>query len=147
MRKTYLALALFLLWTGPSHAQSQNFQADSSINVSSFISVNNVTPVVLTSKHGVVYSIDAFNNGTVLAYLKLYNSSTATCGSGTPQARYLIPFIAASAGGAISLPNVNGDAYVNGITVCLTTGIADNDTGAPAAGAYIVNIHWKALQQ
>ena len=144
-----IAAALFALFAfvGQANAQSGIFQGDYNINVSSLISVNNVNAVSITSKHAIVYSIDAFNNSTTLAYLKLYNSSSATCGSGTPQARYMIPFGASSAGGGFNLSNINGDAYVNGLTACITTGIADNDTGAPAANAYIVNIHWKALQQ
>ncbi len=145
MRKIYLALAFVLFGIGTALAQQgTSFRADSQINVKSVISVNNVTPVVIATAPATVYSIEAFNNAGTLAYVKLYNSSTAVCGSGTPQARYLIPFVATSAGGAISLPNINGDIYVNGITLCITTGIADNDTGAPAANAYIVNVHWKA---
>jgi hypothetical protein len=27
--------------------------------------------------------------------------------------------------------------------MCVTTGIADGDTGAPAASAYIVNVHYR----
>ena len=140
-----LAVALFLLVGGGSSAFAQNgpFQAASPINVSSYISVNNTTAVVISAKYGTVYSIDAFNNSTTLAYVKLYNSASATCGSGTPQARYMIPFGTSSAGGGFNLSNINGDVYSNGITMCITTGIADNDTGAPAANAYIVNVHWK----
>lgn len=149
MQRKLIAAALFALFAfvGQANAQSGIFQGDYNINVTSLISVNNTTAVSVTSKHATVYSIDAFNNTTTLAYLKLYNSSNAVCGSGTPTARYMIPYGTSSSGGGFNLSNINGDAYVNGLTACITTGIADNDTGAPAANSYIVNLHWKALQQ
>jgi hypothetical protein len=138
-----LAAALFALFAfvTPSQAQDANFKADSLVNVTSTIAANNTTAIVITTSRAAVYSIDAFNNSTTLAYVKLYNGA-ATCGSGTPRARYMIPFGTSSAGGGFNLSNINGDSYVNGITMCITTGIADSDTGAPAASTYIVNLHW-----
>lgn len=142
LRKLFFAAAFALL--GLSQASAQvSFRADSQITVSSYISVNNTTAVLIKPTSGVVYSIDGFNNSTTLAYVKLYNSASATCGSGTPAARYLIPYGTSSAGGGFNISNINGDVYPAGISMCITTGIADSDTGAPAANAYIVNIHWK----
>ena len=127
-----------------SHAQT-TFRAAAPINVTSTIVANNTTAIVISSKSASVYQVDAYNNATTIAFVKLYNSgSTATCGSGTPIARYMIPFGQTSSGGGFVTPNINGDAYINGITMCVTTGIADNDTSAPAASTYIVNVHWKA---
>jgi hypothetical protein len=91
-----------------------------------------------------IYQVDTFNNGTTLAYVKLYNAASATCGSGTPQWRGMIPFGGSSSGGGFSTPWVNGDSYSLGGWLCVTTGIADNNTGAPAASTYIVNIHYNA---
>lgn len=141
MKRLFLILALLLL---PFSANAQNtFLADAKISVKSYISVNNTTAVVIKATGGTVYSVDAFNNGGTIAYVKLYNAATATCGSGTPQARYMIPFGATSSGGGFNVSNINGDAYANGIVMCITTGIADNDTSAPAASTYIVNVHLK----
>lgn len=141
--KKFLILGLFLLLC-PQLAEAQNtFLADAKIKVSSTLVANNTTAIVIKSTSGSVYSVDAFNNGTTLAYVKLYNSTSVTCGSGTPQARYMIPFGSSSSGGGFSIPNINGDAYGVGITMCVTTGIADNDTTAPAASTYIVNVHYK----
>lgn len=137
------ALLALLVSCGSAFAQGATFTADSHINISSNIAANNTTAIVITTKSSAVYSIDAFNNSTTIAYVKLYNAATATCGSGTPVARYMIPFGTSSSGGGFNLSNINGDEYVNGITMCITTGIADNDTGAPAASTYIVNLHWK----
>lgn len=140
MRRIIAAAVLALLST---QAFAQKFQADSDLNVSSTIVANNTTAISISTKPAVVYSIDGFNNGTALAYIKLYNSGTATCGSGTPIARYMIPFGSSSSGGGFTIPNINGDGYANGLTLCVTGGIADNDTTAPAASTYIVNVHWK----
>jgi hypothetical protein len=140
--RNLLAACCFLLFGSVAYAQVP-FRADSQITVNSYISVNNTTAVQIKATSGVVYSIDGFNNSTTLAYVKLYNSASATCGSGTPVARYLIPYGTSSAGGGFNISNINGDIYPAGISMCITTGIADNDTGAPAANAYIVNVHWK----
>lgn len=141
---TALVFALFVFIT-PSHAQTR-FLADSQISISSTIAANNTTAIVISKTSASVYSVDAFNNGTTLAYVKLYDAgSGVTCGTGTPKARYMIPFGTASAGGGFNLSNINGDAFPNGITMCITTGIADSDTGAPAASTYIVNVHYKAV--
>lgn len=141
MKKILLALGLLLISTV---AQAQNtFLADAKIQVKSYISVNNTTAVVVKATGGTVYSIDGFNNGASLAYVKLYNATSATCGSGTPQARYMIPYGTSSSGGGFNVSNINGDAYANGIVMCITTGVADNDTTAPAANQFIVNVHIK----
>lgn len=144
MKKLLLALGLLLL---PTLANAQQaFYADAKVSVKSNLSVNNVTPVVIKPTGGTVYSVDAFSNNTTLAYVKLYSvaSPTAfTCGTGTPMARYMIPYGASSAGGGFNVSNINGDAYANSIVMCITTGIADNDTSAPAANAYIVNVHYR----
>lgn len=133
-----------LLFSSTAFAQNA-FLADAKIQVKSFIAANNTTAIVISATPGTVYSVDAFNNGGVIAYAKLYNAATATCGSGTPQTRYMIPFGASSSGGGFNVSNINGDAYANGIVLCITTGIADADTSAPVASTYIVNIHYKTI--
>jgi hypothetical protein len=135
---------LFALLFFSSFAEAQQqFQAASQISVKSYISVNNTTSVAVKTTGGTVYQVDAYNNGATLAYVKLYNATSTTCGSGTPMARYLIPYGTSSSGGGFVTPNINGDAYALGIRMCITTGIADNDTTAPAADQFIVNVHYK----
>ena len=124
---------------------AQRFQADSGVSVSSTIVANNTTAIVISARSSnTVYQVDAYNNGGTIAYIKLYNATSATCGTGTPQARYMIPFGQSSSGGGFVTPNINGDAYSVGITMCVTTGIADADASAPAASTYIVNVHFKS---
>lgn len=139
MKKILVILALLF----PSLAfAAPQFQAYSDIKVSSTIVANNTTAIAIKTSSGSVYSVDAFSNNTTLVYVKLYNTSV-TCGTSTPPtARYMIPFGASSSGGGFNLSNINGDAYFQGIYMCVTTGIADTDTGAPAASSYIVNVHY-----
>lgn len=113
------------------------------LSISSTIVANNTTSVVVKAAPGLVYQVDAYANGTSSAYVKLYDALTATCGSGTPKARYLIPYGTSSTGGGFIAPQVFGDLYTTGIVLCVTTGIADNDTGSPAASTFIVNVHYK----
>ncbi len=143
MKKFIIALVgLFLVCPQLASAQ-QAFYADAKVKVVSTLVPNNTTAIVLKPTAGVVYSVDAFNNAGTIAYVKLYNAASATCGTGTPMARYLIPFGATSSGGGFNVSNINGDAYANGIVMCVTTGITDGDTTAPAASTYIVNVHFK----
>lgn len=141
MKKIFLVLGLFLLF--PRLALADQFQADYNIKLISVIAANNTTAIPIKATAGTVYSIDAFNNGASIVYVKLYNSATAVCGQGTPYARYLIPFGASSSGGGFTAPMTNGDAYYSGISMCITGGIADNDTTAPPSSTAIVNIHYK----
>ncbi len=146
IKRLFIVIAAALMVAGAvSQSKAQTtFRAAAPINVTSTIVANNVTPIVISSKAAAVYQVDAYNTGTTIAFVKLYNAgSGVTCGSGTPIARYMIPFGTSSSGGGFVTPNINGDIYVNGVTMCVTTGIADNDTGAPAATTYIVNVHWK----
>lgn len=140
----YIASLLLFLFLFPQLAKAQNaFLADAKIAVKSYIAAANTTAIVIKSTPGTIYSVDAFNNGTTIAYAKFYNSATATCGSGTPQARYMVPYGASSSGGGFNVSNINGDAYGVGIVMCITGGIADSDTTAPSASSIIVNVHIK----
>lgn len=136
MKFLAMLVVALVLWAAPVCAQK--FQADSNVSVSSNLIANNTTAIVVTAAFANLYAVEASNNGATIAYVKLYNAASGTCGSGTPRARYMIP-----ASTSMQWPVVNGDAYPTGIVLCVTTGIADNDTSAPAASAYIVNVHYK----
>lgn len=104
---------------------------------------NNTTNVIIKASAGQVYKIRATNNSSTIAYIKLYDAATATAGAGTPVDTIMIP--AATAGGA-GIADLYGDigvAHATGITFIVTTGIADADTTAPAASAYIVTVFYK----
>lgn len=134
-----LAILGFCLMALPAFAQ-ENVPTSGGLSIFSELVPNNTTSVAVKATFGQVYGIQVFNNSSTIAYLKLYNSTQAntTCGTSTPVARYMIP---ASSGFIYNEPN--GFAFGTAISTCVTTGIADNDTSAPAASAYLVNITYK----
>jgi hypothetical protein len=103
----------------------------------------NTTSVAVKASAGQLYGIEAFNNSSTIAYIKLYNAAqgSTTCGAGTPVYQGMIP--AAAAGGNYVSMNVYGLPFGTAITACVTTGFADNDTTAPAASTYVINYFYK----
>lgn len=91
---------------------------------------------------GQVFSISAFNTTAAPLYLKFYNATAAntTVGTTTPVLTFVVPGNADSDGAGFVWNNPIGLAFGTAITVACTTGVADNDTGAPGANACIVNI-------
>jgi hypothetical protein len=124
------------LLTNPQAATSGGW------SIASAIVPANTTAVVVKASAGQVGPIDVTSISQVPVFLKIYNATSATCGSGTPVARYVIAG-AGSPGHKDTYDNAIGDAYGTGITYCITAGIADNDATAPAASTYLVNVHWK----
>ena len=91
---------------------------------------------------GQVYWITAFNLTASVLYLKFCNATAAnvTVGTTTPVLTFPIPTQGDTNGAGFVLAIPNGIAFGTAITVAATTGIADNNTGAPAANACVVNI-------
>jgi hypothetical protein len=78
------------------------------------------------------------NTTAALYYLKLYNKATApTCGTDTPLWTVPVPYGASSAGGGAVMPIPDGLQFPLGLGLCLTGGIADNDTTSAATGVAI----------
>jgi hypothetical protein len=93
---------------------------------------------------GQVYSMWVSNMATSTRFVKFYNLTAAntTVGSSTPVITIAIPGntsddVTGLFGGAY------GIAFDTAISVAATTGIADADTGAPAANDVICNIFYK----
>lgn len=85
-----------------------------------------------------VFTIVAFNDhATDIRYLKLYDKATApTVGTDTP--KITIPI---TAGGPHVIPtDQDGILFESGLGVGATTGIADNDTGAPGANDVVIAV-------
>lgn len=139
MRALPIGLGLCLL------AATANAQSLPS-NTAGAIVPNNTNGVLVNGTRGALIGAQLGGIGSVPVYLKIYDTATApTCGSGTPIKRLLIPAASTAANGAGS--NITfgptGVQVVNGIGYCVTAGIADNDTTAPAASSYLINIDWK----
>jgi hypothetical protein len=89
---------------------------------------------------GKLYGWFMFNAAATTHYVKLYNLTAAntTVGSSTPIMTIPIP-----AGAAANVEFTNGILFDTALCAAATTGIADADTGAPAASAVTVNLLYK----
>jgi hypothetical protein len=93
---------------------------------------------------GTVYGIIFSNLATATRFLKFYNATAAsvTVGTTTPVLTIPLPGNATDdISGFHSIPQ--GIKFDTAITVAATTGLADNDTGAPGASEVIVNVLYK----
>jgi hypothetical protein len=92
---------------------------------------------------GTLYSCEVANDtAATKEYLKIYDNTAAGTTVGTTTPVITIPLSAATQK-TITFGGTIGIAFATGITAAVTTGIADNDTGAPAANAVVVNCAYK----
>ena len=91
---------------------------------------------------GQIYWIHAMNLTASVLYLKFYNATAAnvTVGTTTPVMTFPIATQATTSGAGFVLAIPNGIVFGTAISVACTTGVADADTGAPAANACVINI-------
>lgn len=88
---------------------------------------------------GNLYSILAIGQTASIRYLKLYNKATApSVGSDVPVMTIPVPGNIQGAG--ISIPFSMGVNFSLGIAIAITSGSADNDSGAVGASDVIVNL-------
>lgn len=106
------------------------------LNINSAASTN---ATVVKATAGSLYAISASNINAATRYLKLYNKTTApTVGTDIP-----IMIIPIPANSRISESiGAIGHRFTSGIGLALTTGIADNDTGAVASGEIKVTVSY-----
>jgi hypothetical protein len=90
---------------------------------------------------GQVYWMHAMNMSAVPLFLKFYNATvgSVTVGTTVPDLTFPVPTLATTNGAGFTIPIPNGIAFGTAITIACTTGFADNDAGAPATNAMIVN--------
>jgi hypothetical protein len=96
------------------------------------------------SSAGCVYGLWFSNTATATRFLKFYNATAAsvTVGTTTPVLTIALPGNTSDdISGVFSI--AQGIKFSTAICVAATTGVADNDTGAPAANDVIVNIFYK----
>ncbi len=87
----------------------------------------------------VVFGIYASNTNAAARWLKLYNATAAatTVGTTTPVAVFYLP---ASGASPVKFESPVGIRFDTALTAAATTGVADNDTGAPGANEVVVVI-------
>jgi hypothetical protein len=79
------------------------------------------------------------NINAAVRYFKVYNTSAApTVGTDTPV--LVLPIPGATTGGGVTIVFPMPISFATGISVALTTGIADSDTGAVSANEHTVNV-------
>jgi hypothetical protein len=93
---------------------------------------------VVKASAGVVYAIEITNRSTAARYVKFSNAASGTVGT---TAVVMTLCLEGSAGMSWSIPQ--GIAFSTGITVGASTGLADNDTGAPAANDVVCHVFYK----
>lgn len=100
----------------------------STVRILSAAASTNATSVKASA--GRLYAIQGYNAAGAVRYLKLYNKASApTVGTDTPIKTLALP---PGAGFAFDWPH--GYSFTTGIACALTTGSADNDTGALISG-------------
>lgn len=103
------------------------------------ISLATTNANVVKASAGNLYSIVAIGLTSTVRYLKLYNKATApTVGTDVPV--MTIPIPANTQGAGVAIPFSMGVNFPLGIGIAITSGSADNDTGAVGAGDVIVNL-------
>lgn len=91
---------------------------------------------------GCLFWIHCMNMSASVRYLKIYANTAAgtTVGTTTPVLTFPIPTLATTNGSGFVLHFGDvGLQLATGITVAATTGLADNDTGAPGANEVVFN--------
>lgn len=105
------------------------------------ISTASTNANVVKASGGNLYSIVAIGLTSTVRYLKIYSKATApTVGTDVPL--MTIPVPANTQGAGIAIPFSMGVNFPLGIGIAITSGSADNDTGAVGAGDVIVNLSY-----
>lgn len=99
---------------------------------------------VIKAGAGQVYFIHSFNNSATVNYLRLYDATTGFngCNSATNiVGQWQIPANTNVGGIVVSFPG--GLSFLTGISICITSGYAKNDTTNATATAMSVNVGYK----
>jgi hypothetical protein len=94
---------------------------------------------------GTVYAVWFSNMATSTRFLKFYNATAAnvTVGTTTPVLTLAMPGNSSDDVSGVLAGIPQGIKFDTAICVAATTGLADNDTGAPSANDCIVNVFYK----
>jgi hypothetical protein len=106
-----------------------------------YISAASTNSQNIKATQGCVTTITAMNvHATDIRYLKIYDSASApTVGTTIPIQTYAL----APLGGGVTVTFPDGMACTNGIGIGITSGIADNSTGAVTGSDVVVNITYR----
>jgi hypothetical protein len=100
------------------------------------IDLDEASPAVVKASAGQVGGWYLYNNSAATLYVKIYNKATApVLASDTPKMTICIP-----AGSAANVELSSGIEFDTGIGWACTTGVADDNAGAPAANDCVANL-------
>lgn len=143
MKQKLLALVLLLaLLPGVSFADGLvSLTPALKFGLSTFKQISIVnTPVAIKTTFGNVYGWHLYNAAASARFFKFYKATTANVTVGTTVPDLTIPI---PAGAAANVEFSNGITFPNAITIACTTGVADNDNGAPTANDCTANVFFK----
>ena len=131
--------------TTPGTTNAVNPQPHTAGGLSIFrsIDLDEGTLEVVKASAGQVYSAWVTNTATATRWIKFYDATSGTAGTGTPVITIGIPGNSSDDIGAVLNAGGYGLAFATGICVGAVTGVADNDTGAPGANDVIINVFYK----
>lgn len=91
---------------------------------------------------GQIYWLHVMNLSGATLYLKIYNATAAnvTVGTTVPDLTFPIPTQGDTNGAGFVMAVPNGIEFKTAITIAATTGLADNDAGAPGNNEVVVNL-------
>lgn len=92
------------------------------------------TEDAIKASPGTLYGFWCSNVSAGVRYVKLYDATVATVEVGTTVPKLTI---GVAAGAVVNAEFTRGIPFYTAITVAATTGVADNDTGAPGANDVI----------
>lgn len=95
-------------------------------------------PNVICSEPCKLTMLCAGNINDQEVFLKVYDKATAPDETDTPKFTFPIPGNTRGSGSNVPLPN-DGIRFERGLSIRMTTGLADNDTGATQANEQVVN--------
>lgn len=132
----------------PDRKQIMTLQPHTAGGLSIFRSLDlDETEEDVKTSPGCLYKLRITNRTTSVRYVKLYNATAAnvTVGTTTPIDTIVVP-----AGGSADLATVItenfgglGLTFDTALSMAATTGLADNDTGAPGTNDVIVSAYYK----
>lgn len=117
-------------------ASQTNVNTSSGLTIFRSIDLDESEEQVKASE-GVVYWARLHNRSAAEVFVKFYNATAANVTVGTTVPVMTIPMQADS--GEVWQPP-DGLRFDTAITVAATTGVADNDTGAPGANDVVINL-------
>lgn len=93
----------------------------------------------VAARECVVFGYYFYNANAALRYVKFYNATAANTTVGTTTPVITLPLPPTTAG-HVTFPE--GIGFSTALSLAATTGLADNDTGAPGANEVIVNLFY-----